>query len=75
MSSLTPEDAHQYLERWRLVEEQEIRELQNTSMETKARQSAALMASRGLFGDDPDREQGVREVRRRWALLRKALGG
>jgi hypothetical protein len=75
MSSLTPEDAHQFLERWRLVEEQEIRELRNTPIETKARQLAALMASRGLFGEDPEREKGVREVRARWARLRKALGG
>jgi hypothetical protein len=75
MSSLTPEDAHQFLERWKLVEEQEILELRNTPIETKARQLAALMASRELFGEDPDREKGVREVRARWARLRKALGG
>jgi hypothetical protein len=75
MSSLTPEDAHQFLERWRLVEEQELRELRNTPIETKARQLSALMASRGLFGEDPEREKGVRKVRARWARLRKALGG
>jgi hypothetical protein len=74
MGSLTPEDAHQFLDRWRLVEEQEICELRNTPIETKARQLAALMASRGLFGEDPDREQGVLDVRARWARLRKALG-
>jgi hypothetical protein len=67
MSSWTPEDAQQYLERWRLVEEQEISDLQNTPMETKARQLAALMASWELFGEDPEREKGIREVRARWA--------
>jgi hypothetical protein len=72
---MTPEDAHQYLERWRLVEEREITELRRTSTDTKARQLSALMASRELFGQDPDREKGVREVRARWARLRKALGG
>ena len=75
MSSITPEDAHQYLERWKLVEEREISEMRETPIETKAKQLAALMASRELFGEDPDREKGVREVRERWARLRKALGG
>ena len=72
---MTPEDAHQYLERWRLVEERELTELRQTPIEAKARQLSALMASRELFGEDPDRENGVREVRARWARLRKALGG
>lgn len=75
MSSLTPEDAHRYLERWAVVEEREIAELRNTSIETKARQLSALMASRDLFGKDKDREKGVREVRERWNRIRKALGG
>src|SRR2546423_669653 len=75
MITWTREDAHRYLDRWRLVEEQEISELQNTPMETKARQLAALMASWELFGEDPEREKGVREVRARWARIRKALGG
>jgi hypothetical protein len=44
-------------------------------METKLRQLAALMASRHLFAPEPDREEGVRLVRERWARLRKALGG
>jgi hypothetical protein len=74
MGSVTPEDARQYLERWKLVEEREILELRNTSMEIKARQ-LSLMASRNLFREDPDRERGVREVQARWAQLRKALGG
>ena len=75
MGSVTPEDARQYLERWKLVEEREILELRNTPIETKARQLSALMASRHLFREDPDRERGVREVQARWAQLRKALGG
>ena len=75
MGSVTPEDARQYLERWKLVEEREIIELRNTPIEIKARQLSALMASRDLFREDPDRERGVREVQARWARLRKALGG
>ncbi len=75
MSSLTPDDARRYLERWKLVEEREITELRNTPIEIKAKQLAALMASRNLFREDPDRERGIREVQARWARLRKALGG
>src|SRR6185312_9623802 len=37
------------------------------------RQMCALLASRDLFGEDPDREQEVREVHARWAQPRKAL--
>lgn len=60
MSSVTPEDACQYLERWKLVEEREITELRNTPIEVKARQLADLMASRNLFREDPDREGCVK---------------
>jgi hypothetical protein len=44
-------------------------------METKFQQLAALMASRLLFGPEPDREAQVHEVRDRWPRLRRALGG
>lgn len=73
MSSITPDDALRYLERWKLVEEREIAELRNTPIEVKARQVGVLMASRDLFREDPDRERGVREVRARWVRIRKAL--
>ena len=75
MSSITPDDALRYLERWKLVEEREITELRNTPIEVKARQVGVLMASRDLFREDPDRERGVREVRARWVRIRKALAG
>jgi hypothetical protein len=75
MSSVTPDEARQYLERWKLVEEREITELRETSVEIKAKQLSALMASRNLFREDPERERGVRQVQARWARLRKALGG
>jgi hypothetical protein len=44
-------------------------------MDTKLSQLSALMASRGLFGVDPERENGIRLVRERWARLWQALGG
>jgi hypothetical protein len=72
MGFIAPDDARRYLKRWKLVEEQEITELRNTPIEVEARQLGALMASRNLFREDPDRERGVREVQARWARLRKA---
>jgi hypothetical protein len=58
-----------------MVKEIELIELRRTSADAKLHQLAALMASRGLFGVDPEREHGVQLVRDRWALLRQALGG
>jgi hypothetical protein len=72
---MTPEQARSYFERWKLVGEVEAAELQRTSMDTKLRQLAALMASRRVFGPEPDRGEQIELVRERWARLRQALGG
>jgi hypothetical protein len=66
-------DARAYLARWTSVSEMEIAELRSTSMDTKLRQLASLMASREIFGADPNREQSVETVREGWARLRQAL--
>lgn len=73
MNSITPKQARQYLERWKLVRQAEVEELRATSLETKLQQLAVLMASRGLFRGDRDRESQVREIRDRWARIRQAL--
>lgn len=75
MARITPNEARSFLERWALMSEAELLQLRRTPPETKLRQLAALMASRHLFGPEPDREEGVRVVRERWARLRQALGG
>jgi hypothetical protein len=75
MPAITPNEAAAYLNRWKLVEQIELIELRRTSMEVKLRQLSALMASRDLFGVDPERENGVQLVRDRWACLRQALRG
>lgn len=75
MATITPEEARAYLNRWKLVRELEVIELRRTDMETKFRQLSALMAARGLFGPEPDRESEVQAVRDRWARLRQALSG
>ena len=75
MAPITPAEAKAYFKRWDLVKEIEIAELRSTSMDTKLRQLSALMASRSLFGVDPEREDGTQLVRDRWARLWQALGG
>jgi hypothetical protein len=75
MASITPTEAQAYFKRWELVKEIELTELRRTSMDTKLRQLSALMASRSLFGVDPEREKGMQLVRDRWARLWQVLGG
>jgi hypothetical protein len=75
MNAMTPEEARAYFKRWELVRDVEAAELRRATMETKFQQLAALMASRHLFGPEPDREAQVHEVRDRWARLRRALSG
>jgi len=75
MAAVTPAEAQAYCNRWALVKEIELIELRRTSMDTKLRQLSALMASRGLFSVDPERENGVQLVRDRWDRLRQVLGG
>jgi hypothetical protein len=75
MAAITPTEAQAYFKRWDLVKEMELVELRRTSMDVKLRQLSALVASRGLFGVDPERESGVQLVRDRWACLRQALRG
>jgi hypothetical protein len=75
MASITPAEAQAYFKRWDLVKEIELAELRRTSMDTKLQQLSALMASRSLFGVDPERENGMQLVRDRWACLWQALCG
>jgi hypothetical protein len=74
MVAITPEHALAYFRRWELVRDVEARELRRTPMETKLQQLASLMASRHVFGPEPDREAQIEVVRERWACLRRALG-
>ena len=66
-------DALAYQTRWKSVNQMEIAELRNTSMEMKLRQLASLMASREMFGIDPQRERATEQIRERWVQLRQAL--
>jgi hypothetical protein len=75
MNDITPEEARAYFKRWELVRDAEAAELKRATVESKFQQLAALMASRYLFGPEPDREAQVQEVRDRWTRLRRLLGG
>jgi hypothetical protein len=75
MVAITPEEARAYLRRWELVRDAEARELRRTPMETKLQQLASLMASRHVFGPEPDRDAQIQVVRERWTRLRRALSG
>jgi hypothetical protein len=75
VATITPEEARAYFRRWELVRDVEARELRRTPMETKLQQLAALMASRQVFGPEPDREAETQVVRERWARLRRTLSG
>jgi hypothetical protein len=75
MTSISPQQARDYLARWRLVEKAQTEEWRMASLETRVQQLAVLMASRSLFGNDPDRERQVGEIRDRWARIRLASHG
>ena len=75
MPKMTHEEGRAYLARWRLLRDVEAAELQRTSMDTKLSQLAALVAARDVFGPEADREAQIRDVRERWARLRRALSG
>jgi len=75
MVPITPAEALAYSRRWEMVKEMEGAELRRTPMDAKVRQLSALMASRGLFGVDSEREIGVQRVRDQWTRLWQALRG
>lgn len=73
MAAITPEQARDYLDRWKQVEKVEADALRDTPLEIKVRQLAVLMASRHLFAGDREREKSIDLVRERWRKIRGAL--
>jgi hypothetical protein len=70
---ITPAQARDYLDRWKLVKQAEAEELRTVSLETKLQQLSVLMASRGLFAADPARDREIEQVRDRWLRIFQAL--
>lgn len=74
-AKLTTADARLFKRRWALVNAAERDELRRTSLDRRLQQLAALMASARAVGGTHARAADERAVRRRWAVLRRALGG
>lgn len=73
--SLTKAEARAFRKRWQLVNAREEEELRSTPLEVKWRQFITMLGWARQFGWQHDLEEGVAEVRERWARLRKALRG
>ena len=69
---LTKTEARAFRERWRLVNAREVEEMRTTSIEVKWQQFNTLLAWAQQFNWPAEREKEVKEVRDRWARLRKA---
>ena len=70
---MTPDEARDWMARWRLVEERQRRELREQTYDERLRALATLMASADLFDTRAlDEEDAV--VRERWARLRRLAG-
>ncbi|MEP7314403.1 MAG: hypothetical protein ABI859_17590 [Pseudomonadota bacterium] len=72
MTTLTPKQARDYLDRWKLVRGAENDALRTSSLEIRLRQLAVLMACRPFLGNDPNRDLRVQEVRERWERIRRS---
>ena len=74
MSDIPPEAARDYVARWALANDAEVEELRRTTMDTKVRQLASLMASRAELTEEPARSAEAQQVEQRWSLLKQVLG-
>lgn len=74
MAQITPQDAADFLLRWREVNRIERVEMRRAPIERRARQLSALFAARRVFQPDPDREARIAEVAARWARIRCSYG-
>ncbi len=69
---MSREEARQWLDRWKAVDEISIRELRETSEAEKFRQLASLMSSASLFQWPRNGED--ERVQEMWARLRERTG-
>jgi hypothetical protein len=70
---VTREEAFQYIDRWRLVEETTSEELRQTPVEVKLRQLAVMVEAAHSLGWVDDLRAGEEEVRERWRLLKERM--
>lgn len=72
--AMNREQALEWMERWKAVDEISLRELRETTMEEKFSHLASLMTSISLFpwsGESHEEDERVREL---WARLRERTG-
>lgn len=72
---MTKLELEAWRERWRLVEEAQLRELQATPLADKLRQFEILREWARQMGWDESLRRGDDEVRRRWNRLQEAHHG
>ena len=72
---MTSEEARAFAARWKLVADEERRELRATTLEQKFAQTAALMESARALGWETTDAAEVEEVRARWNRLRALYQG
>ncbi|MDZ4344476.1 MAG: hypothetical protein U1E51_18800 [Candidatus Binatia bacterium] len=72
---ITRAAARAFKKRWDLIAVEEKKQLRKTSVARKLQQLNALMAWGEHFGWNHSGANGVEEVRRRWAHLRRVSRG
>ena len=72
---ISPQAAAGYMRRWSIVRRRFIEEQRATSMETRLRRLAGLMASAREMGWSGAVDAEDEAVRKRWAALRRAMSG
>ena len=71
---MTKDEARQFTERWRLVNEFVTEEVRRTPPEVKLQQLAVLYAAGRTLGWTEKLATGEDEVRERWRVLKEKLG-
>ena len=71
---MTKEEARQFKERWKLVNDFTDEEARRTPPEVKLRQTALLYEAAHAFGWTEKLREGEEEVRERWRRLKEFYG-
>ena len=71
---MTKEEAEQFKERWRVVNDFTAEEARNTPPEVKLRQTALLYGAAHTFGWTDKLRQGEDEVHELWRRLKEFYG-
>ena len=70
---VTPQDAIQFKQRWRLANSFIAEEIRNTPAEVKLQQLRTMVATAYRFPSSSASSDGNEEVRERWRVLKERL--